>query len=498
MSEAAESELPPDLRKGSRKTWFSEAAPRVDRLPPHSPESEQGVLGCILLSPNDCIPEVAEKLKAGGDEFYDLRHRTIWDVVSFMHDTKVPIDTITLMQRLKDVGQLENIGGIAYLATLPDTVPSAANLGYYLEIVVEKYILRRLISTCTEVVGRVYDHEGEVDSLLDEVEREILRVGDLRRDASKIAWTKIGDCIKTALTTIEDAHQNKGSVKAGLTSGFPDLDNVTNGMKPGEMIVIAARPSVGKTSMAFQIAEHVAVDCKVPVGFFSLEMSNDSLTMRALCSRARVNIKNITEGFLAERDFPRLTGAAGKLSTAPIYLDDSSGITVTELRAKARRMVKALGIKLFVIDYMGRLSATVRGRRIEHRQQEMSEISSQIKDMAKELNVPVIVLNQLNRDIEKEKQFRRPRLSDLRESGSIEQDADLVAMLYKVRLSDADEPDDQAQDYCGVNMFIAKQRNGPSGMDIHLMFLKSYTRFESRAKITDDDVPTEAQPEMQI
>jgi replicative DNA helicase len=457
----------------------------VDRLPPHSTEAEQGVLGCILLSPNDCVGECITKLKGGTEVFYDLRHQTIFDSLAEMFDKREGIDLITLQQRLKDKQLLEQVGGIAYLASLSDTVPSAANLSYYLDIVQEKFLLRKMIRVCTEVVGRVYDYEGQVDALLDEVERDVLRISESRVQTQT---STIKDLVKRAINTIEDYHQRQGTL-TGIGTGFTDLDKMTTGLHGGEMIVIAARPSVGKTSLAMNIAEHVAIDQRLPVGVFSLEMTAESLVLRMLCSRSRVNLRNVREGFLAERDFPKLTGTAGKLANAPLFIDDSSGLSILQLRAKARRMFQQYGIKLFVVDYLQLLHSTA--RRAENRQQEIADISSGIKALAKELNVPVIVLSQLNREVEREK-GRPPRLSDLRESGAIEQDADLVGLLYKPTKQGEDEEsaaESADNDATPVNLLIAKQRNGPAGEDVHLTFLKPYTRFESAAKIHDADVP---------
>ncbi|MDB6021387.1 MAG: dnaC [Pedosphaera sp.] len=474
-----------DLKKSRRKkAGFSDAAPKVDRLPPHSPEAEQGVLGCVLISPNDCLGECVEKLKAGFEVFYDLRHQTIFETLVEMYDQRVAIDIITLHDRLKNKQRLEEVGGLVYLNSLPDTVPSAANLSYYLEIVLEKYVLRKMIQTCTEVVGRVYDHDGEVDTLLDEVERDILRISETRVEGKT---DKIKDLVKKAISTIEDYHQRQGML-TGVGTGFADLDKMTSGLHGGEMIVVAARPSMGKTSLAMNIAEHVAIEEKLPVGVFSLEMTSDSLVLRMLCSRSRVNLRNVREGFLAERDFPKLTGAAGKLAAAPLFIDDTSGMSILQLRAKARRMSQQYGIKLIVIDYLQLLHSTA--RRAENRQQEIADISNGIKSLAKELDVPVIVLSQLNRELEKDKD-RKPRLSDLRESGAIEQDADVVALLYKPSRGEDEEAGGgggEEQDAVAVNLLIAKQRNGPTG-DVHLTFLKSYTRFESAAKVSNDDVP---------
>ena len=454
----------------------------MDRLPPHSTEAEQGVLGCVLLSPNECLGLCVEKFKGGGEVFYDLRHQHLFTLLVEMYDQKSPIDLITVQQRLRDKQQLDAMGGIAYLSALLDAVPSAANLSYYADIVREKYLLRKMIRTCTEVVGRVHEYEGEVDALLDEVERDVLRISEERVEASTLT---IKELVHGAINKIEDFHARQGML-TGIATGFPDFDKMTSGLHGGEMVVIAARPSMGKTSLAMNIAEHIVLEERQPVGVFSLEMTAESLVLRMLCSRSRVNLRNIREGFLAERDFPKLTGAAGKLSNAPLYIDDSPGLSILQLRAKARRMWQQYGIKLFVIDYLQLLNST--SRRAENRQQEIADISNGVKALAKELKVPIIVLSQLNRELEKDKN-RKPRLSDLRESGAIEQDADLVALLYKPS-SGGDEEGGavEEQDAVPVNLLIAKQRNGPTG-DVNLTFLKSYTRFESAAKFSNDDVP---------
>jgi replicative DNA helicase len=472
----------PDLQRTRRRKLTAADPAKVDRLPPHSPEAEQGMLGCVFLSPNECMGECIEKFKGDPEVLYDLRNQTIFGVLLEMYDKREAIDIITVQQRLKDKQLLEEVGGISYLAALPDTVPSSANLSYYLDIVQEKYLLRKMIHTCTDVVGRVYDYEGEVDALMDEVERDILRISESRVQSQT---TTIKDLVKKAITTIEDFHQRQGML-TGVGTGFTDLDKMTSGLHGGEMVVIAARPSMGKTSLAMNIAEYVSIEQRLPVGVFSLEMTSESLVLRMLCSRSRVNLRNVREGFLAERDFPKLTGSAGKLANAPLFIDDSSALSILQLRAKARRMSQQYGIKLFVVDYLQLLHSTA--RRAENRQQEIADISSGIKSLAKELNVPVIVLSQLNRELEREKN-RKPRLSDLRESGAIEQDADVVGLLYKPSSSDDEESGSAAEeDAIPVNLLIAKQRNGPTG-DVNLTFLKSYTRFESAAKVSDEDVP---------
>ena len=445
---------------------------------------EQGVLGCCMISPNDCIGECIEKLKDDGKAaFYDLRHQTIYETLVEMFNTRAPIDLITVQQHLKDRQLLDQIGGIAYLSQLQDVVPSAAHLSYYLDHLSEKFLLRRLITTCTEVVGRVYDYEGEVDALLDEVERDVLRISESRSQSDALT-TK--DLVNKAIGTIENFFSRKGTL-TGLATGFADLDRMTDGLHGSEMIVVAARPSMGKTSLAMNIVEHVVLEDKLPVAVFSLEMSAEALVLRMMCSIARVNLRSIREGFMSESDFPKLTSAAGRLANAPLFIDDSAGLSILQLRARARRLHQMHGVKLFVVDYLQLLHSTAR-RSQENRQQEISDISSGLKALAKELKAPVLVLSQLNRELERDKS-RKPRLSDLRESGAIEQDADLVGLLYKPSAGDDEEGNTEEADGVPVNLLIAKQRNGPTG-DINLTFLKSYTRFESAAKVSDEDVPT--------
>lgn len=484
-----EAGAPPDLQRGPRRQPAARDAQRVDRLPPHSPEAEQGVLGCVLLAPTECMGVCIERFKAGAEVFYDLRHQTIYGALVQMFDGREAIDLITLQQRLKNQQLLEEIGGLAYLSALPDTVPSAANLTYYADIVQEKYLLRKMIHTCTEVVGRVYDYEGEVDALLDEVERDILRISESRVQSHT---STIKDLVKRAINTIEIYHQHQGEL-TGIGTGFADLDRMTSGLHEGEMIVIAARPSMGKTSLAMNIAEHVAVNQRLPVGVFSLEMTAEALVLRMLCSRSKVNLKDVRSGFLVERDFPKITTAAGQLAGAPLLIDDTSGLSILQLRAKARRMAQQYGAKLFVIDYLQQMHST--SRKVDNRQQEIADISNGVKALAKELKVPIIVLSQLNRDFERDKS-RKPNLADLRESGAIEQDADFVGILYKVDPKDLNKRKDDVEDEetgtmpdaLPINLLVAKQRNGPTG-DVPLTFLRTFTRFESRAKISDDAVP---------
>ena len=397
----------PDLKKSRRQKGDRRASSTstLDRLPPHDLHMEMGVLGCTLLDPNRCIGECIEKLKDDGKSaFYDLRHQTIYETLSEMFNTRLPIDLITVQQNLKDRQLLEQVGGIAYLSQLQDAVPSAANLSYYLDKIQEKYLLRKLIQTCSGVVGRIYDYEGEVEALLDEVEKEILHVNESR---AQTGTKPINTLVHDAIATIENYFGRQGQL-GGISTGFVELDRMTDGLHGGEMIIVAARPSMGKTSLAMNIAEHVAMELKLPVGVFSLEMSAASLILRMMCSLARVNLRSIREGFMSESDFPKLTNAAGRLSASKLFIDDTAGLSILQLRARARRMAQQHGIKLFVIDYLQLCNSTAR-RAQENRQQEIADISSGIKALAKELNVPIIVLSQLNRELEKDKKTARRR-----------------------------------------------------------------------------------------
>lgn len=473
-----------DLRQPAKKPREpgNSSREQIDRIPPNSQESEIGVLGCVMLSPNECMGECVEKLTGLGEEFYDLRHQTIFSALLVMYEERTAIDVITLQQWLKDKNLLEQVGGIGYLAALPDSVPSAANLSYYLEIVKEKFLLRRMIYTCTETVAKIYEYQGEVSELLDEVERDILRVGESRVSSTLIPIRELTD---RAIVNFERAANDDNPI-VGLRTGLTDLDMVTQGMRPGQVFVFAARPGIGKTSLLMNIVESVCCDQREPVCVFSLEMTADELTERMISSRARVNLRTIRRGFLAERDMPRIVNAAGRIGSSALYIDDTPGLSILQLRAKARRYYQQYGVKLFGIDYLQLLNATGGARRFENRQQEVTDISSGVKNLAKELRVPIVVLAQLNRNVEKDKN-RKPQLSDLRESGSIEQDADVVGFLY--RPGGKEDNDSDYQEAEAVNLLIAKQRSGQSGVDVNLTFLKPFTRFEATARVSDEDVP---------
>jgi replicative DNA helicase len=444
----------------------------LHRTPPHSVEAEQGVLGSMLISPRETIAECVEKINE--EYFYVPAHRTIYDVLVDLWNTRQGIDLITFTQVLRDRNLLDSVGGAAFVTNLFTFVPTAANVQYYLEIVRDKYILRQIISAATESVRRAYEEQEEVDSLLDEVEQKIFDVGE---DRFKGQMLSMKDHAMQAIETIERLYERKGSI-TGISTGFVEFDRMTSGLHPSEMVVIAARPSMGKTALAMNIAEYVAINEKLAVGVFSLEMSSQQLVQRMLCSRARVNLQRVRDGFLGERDFPSLTAAASKLAEAKMFIDDSASLSILELRAKARRLKAQQDVSLIIVDYLQLLRSTTR-RAQDNRQLEISEISAGLKALAKDLKIPVIVVAQLNRQPE-QRTGGKPRLSDLRESGSIEQDADLVGLLVRPELYEEDE-EARVEKAGEAELIIAKQRNGPVG-EIPLTFLKEYTRFETRAR----------------
>ena len=448
------------------------SAQDVHRTPPHSVEAEQGVLGSMLISPQETIAECVEKINE--EYFYVPAHRTIYDVLVGLWNTRQGIDLITFTQVLRDRNLLDSVGGAASVTNLFTFVPTAANVQYYLEIVRDKYILRQIISAATESVRRAYEEQEEVDSLLDEVEQKIFDVGE---DRFKGQMLSMKDHAMQAIETIEKLYERKGSI-TGISTGFVEFDRMTSGLHPSEMVVIAARPSMGKTALAMNIAEYVAINEKLAVGVFSLEMSSQQLVQRMLCSRARVNLQRVRDGFLGERDFPSLTAAASKLAEAKMFIDDSASLSILELRAKARRLKAQQDVSLIIVDYLQLLRSTTR-RAQDNRQLEISEISAGLKALAKDLKIPVIVVAQLNRQPE-QRTGGKPRLSDLRESGSIEQDADLVGLLVRPELYEEDE-EARVEKAGEAELIIAKQRNGPVG-EIPLTFLKEYTRFETRAR----------------
>ena len=399
-----------------------------------------------------------------------------------MWNKTLPIDFITLTQLLRDRQQLEQIGGPAFITHLFTYLPTAANVNYYLDSLVEKHTLREVIRVCTEYAARSYEEQGGVQTLLDEVETRIFEIakGQFQENTFDMKKEVMG-----AITSIQNLYERRGAI-SGLATGFDDFDKMTDGLHGAEMIVIAARPSMGKTAFAMNIAEHVALQDKKAVAVFSLEMSSGQLVQRLLCSRAKVNLGKVRSGFLAERDFPALTAAASELAASKMFIDDTAGLSILELRAKARRMKSQHDIAAIFIDYLQLLRSTTR-RAQDNRQLEIAEISSGLKALAKELNVPIVVLAQLNRNPEQRsgESKGRPRLSDLRESGSIEQDADLVGLLVREEYY-ADSDDEKKESEGKATLIIAKQRNGPVG-DVNLTFRKEFTRFETRAQTPEGE-----------
>jgi len=468
------------LRGGQSLTSSSQD---IHRSPPHSVEAEQGVLGSMLISPREAIGECVEKINE--EYFYIPAHQTIYNVLVDLWNAGQAIDLITFTQVLRDRNLLDAVGGAAFVTTLFTFVPTAANVQYYLDIVRDKHILREIIAAATESVRRAYEEQDEVNNVLDEVEQRIFAVGE---DRFKGQMLSMKEQVMSTLESIEKLFENKGAI-TGVSTGFRDLDRLTSGLHSSEMIVIAARPSMGKTALAMNIAEHAAIQLKLPVAIFSLEMSAQQLVQRMLCSRSRVNLAKTRDGFLAEADFPKLTNAASKLAEAKIFIDDSASLSILELRAKARRLKAQQDVQLIIVDYLQLLRSTSR-RAQDNRQLEISEISAGLKGLAKELKIPIIVVAQLNRNPEIRTGSGKgvPRLADLRESGSIEQDADLVGLLVREEYY-ADSDEERTELEGKAELIIAKQRNGPIGQ-VKLTFLKDFTRFEDRAE--DAAEPEEA------
>ncbi len=451
----------------------------LDRVLPNSIDAEMAVLGAMLLSPAEAGSEVRERLSE--NHFYYAAHQVIFREIAVLQDAMQAIDLVTLTQRLQDKNQLEEVGGPAYLSDLVTRVPTTANVEHYIDIVWEKHLLRQLIGAAHDVIARSFEQQDDVKTWIDEVEQQIF---DITAEKSATGARPVRDLIKDAMASIEKLYDQRGAV-TGVPTGFRDLDRMTSGLHGGQMIVIAARPSMGKTALAMNIAENCAIDHNIPVGVFSLEMSSEELVKRMLCSRAKVNLRAIREGFLHEKDFHPLTTAASLLMKSPLYIDDSAGLSINQVRARARRMKQQHDIQLLVIDYMQLMRAPSRRADLS-RQVEIADISAGIKALSKELKIPIIVLSQLNRQPE-QREGGRPKLADLRESGAIEQDADVVGLLVRPEVY-AEEEGDRAAEKGKAVLFIAKQRNGPTG-DVHLTFLSEYTRFEDQARVSEEDIP---------
>lgn len=434
----------------------------LDKLPPQNLEAEQSVLGAILLD-NEALPKVSELLSPA--DFYRDSHRKIFNAMEDQFNKGQTIDLVTLSDYLERINELDAAGGVSYLSTLVSQVPTAANVRYHSRIIKEKALIRALLKSTTDIAAKVYESPLEADELVDYAEKTIFEIADKR---TKTSFSTLKDVIKSSFEMIEKLYDKKGAI-TGAPSGFPDLDEMTTGFQPGDLIIIGGRPSMGKTAFGLNIAQRVGLDMKEPVAVFSLEMSKEQLALRMLCSEAMVDSNSVRKGFVRKEDWNKLTSAAGRLAEAPIFIDDSSNITVLEMRAKARRLkMEHGGISLIVVDYL----QLMKGRgNFERREQEISEISRSLKGLAKELHVPVIALSQLNRMVEA-RQDRRPTLADLRESGAIEQDADVIMFLYRDEVYNRNNASNKGL----AEIIISKQRNGPTGT-IKLTFLSSSTRF---------------------
>ncbi len=454
------------------------------RSMPLNADAERAALSCMLKAPNEIIGKAVETMSA--EFFYIPAHRILYQTLIELYQTRPngEMDLITLNTMLQDRGLMEQVGGPAAVAELLDDVPSTGFFDHYASLLKQKFVLRRIIQDCGECANLAYDSPEEVTQLLDDVESKILKIRDAAEKEGDILPIK-KHALK-AVHTIEESFKNSGKGVTGLSSGFANLDAVTNGLHGGEMVVVAARPSMGKTSLVMNIVENISINAKErkPTAVFSLEMSAEQLVMRLICSRAGVEMGKIRGGFLSQqRDFPRLMQVANDLAQSDIFIDDTPGLSIMELRAKARRLKKAYDIQLIAIDYLQLLKSTSKKAQ-DSRQIEVAEISGGIKAIAKELDIPIIVLAQLNRNPES-RGGGKPKMGDLRESGAIEQDADVVGLLFREEYyADNDEEREAAAGKAILS--IQKQRNGPTG-DVKLVFRKEYMRFEDRAPEDDDD-----------
>ena len=434
----------------------------IEKLPPQNLEAEMAVLGSMLIE-EEAISKAIEYI----DDtcFYKDSHKKIYKAIIELYHKSKAVDLVTLIEQLRKADVLEDIGGASYITGLTAAIPTAANIIYYAKIVKEKYILRSLISAATDIASESYSSETDADTILDRAEMMIF---DITSRKIENRFVPIKELVRDNIELIDTLYQRKENI-TGIPTGFHELDVMSAGLQPSDLIIIAGRPSMGKSALATSITEHAGIVERLPVAFFSLEMSKEQLVQRMLCSHAKVDAHKVRTGFLSQSDWPKLTNAAGKLSEAPIYIDDTPGISALELRAKSRRMKVQFDIKLIVVDYLQLMRGAGRS---ENRQQEISEISRSLKALARELNVPVIAISQLSRAVES-RSDKRPQLSDLRESGSIEQDADLVALLLREEYYTPTEENKGM-----AELIIAKQRHGPVGT-VKLAFIKEHTRFEN-------------------
>ncbi len=458
------------LKRAGEYTKTAGTEVLVTRSMPESLAAEAAVLGSMIIDP-ECIDDVIDKLRVDSVPFYRLRHRYIYDALIALYERNKGegLDGVLLRDELEKRKQLEEVGGVEYIAKILDSVPSSANVMYYAVIVKDKQLLREIITAASEILDDVYDGDGEPSEKLDEAEKKIFAVTEKKISGSA---SGLRDLVARSFELIE---KREGRIVTGLPTGYYELDDRTCGLQNGEMIVIAGRPSMGKTSLALNIAEHIGFVEKFPVAIFSLETSRQQLAERFLCSISEIDSQKVRKGMLSTEDYEKIKTACGELYEVPIYIDDTSSLTPLELRAKSRRLKSRYNIRGIIVDYLQLMHL---GGKVESRQQEITTISRYIKALARELNIPVVVLSQLNRSPEG-REGHRPRMSDLRESGSIEQDADVVMLLHR------EDYYHREPDYVPNNkaeLIIAKQRNGPTGV-VELIFREKFTRFENASHV---------------
>ncbi len=452
------------------------------RIPPQNIEAEQSILGGLMLD-REALDQVGDMIEVS--DFYKPSHQKIYEAVKELHQKGQPIDIITVTNILQSAGDLEMAGGPEYLISLLDKTISSANITSHAKIVREKALLRRLIQTSTHLIERAYTNEfADIESFIDQAETEMFKVGENKTTTGLVGSM---DIVKASIQKIEELYKRKADV-TGISTGFAGLDKKTSGLHPGELTIIAARPSMGKTAFSLNVAQHIALREKKTVAYFSLEMGKESMMMRMLSSESRVSMSEIRNGRIPDSAWPKLINAAGGLSEASLFLDDTSGISPFEIRSRCRRLKAEHGLDVIMIDYLQLMDLK---QKVESRERAVSEISKSLKAIAKELQVPVIALAQLNRGVEG-RSDRRPMLSDLRESGSIEQDADVIMMLYRDDYYDKDDADKQGR----AEVIIGKQRNGETGT-VHLRFDAQYARFrDAEPENVSSMPPPQAPPPM--
>jgi replicative DNA helicase len=456
------------ITMSDRLTYQQDASLEALKIPPNSIQAEQSVLGGLMLD-NQTWDSVSDKVSEG--DFYRKDHRLIFKTIASLADKQVPFDVITISEALEETGELESIGGLAYLGMLAKETPSAANIVSYANIVRDRSILRQLIHIGTQISDSAFNTEGrETSELLEQAEREVFKIAE-QRQRGQGGFMSIKSLLARAVDKIEIMFAQEGSI-TGASTGFTELDRLTSGLQPADLIIVAGRPSMGKTTIAMNMAENIAIKSGTPVAVFSMEMPGDALAMRMMSSLGRIDQHRVRTGKLEDDDWPRLTSAMSLLAETKLFIDDTPALTPTEVRSRARRLTREHGqLGLIVLDYLQLMQSPSSG---DNRVQQISDISRGLKALAKEMNVPVIALSQLNRNLE-QRPNKRPMMSDLRESGAIEQDADLILFVYRDEVYNEDSPDKGI-----AEVIIGKQRNGPLGT-VRLTFLGQYTRFENYA-----------------